>query len=231
MQRSNQWLGYARRVVVLITAGLQFSACQQKSEAPAQIDPTTKVEYTGQALHRVRLTAKRADELGIKTAPIREAQMAGTLRKVVPATAVVYDQHGNTWTFKSPDSLVFVRERITVDKIDGDLAVLADGPAVGTAVVTVGADKLFNDAFNEMREGMVESKTREGDEGKRSSGMATMLENGNIKVVHRAAGASGLTASVVIEYKPQDEEYQKIIAQVGGLKVGESKAIPLLPEK
>jgi hypothetical protein len=233
MQHSNRLLGYACRVVMLSMVSLQFSACQQKPDPPAQIDPSKieKAESTGQALHRVRLTAKRADELGIKTAPIREEQVAGTLRKVVPATAVVYDQHGNAWTFKSPDSLVFVRERISVDTIDGDLAVLADGPSVGTAVVSAGAYKLFNDAFIETREGMVESKISEGDKGKSSSGTATMLENGNIKVVHKAAGVSGLTASVVIEYKPQDEEYQKIIAQVGGLKVGETKTVPPLPEK
>lgn len=226
MQRNNQWL-----LIILIMAGLQLSACQQKSEAPAPIDPATKVEYTGEGLHRVRLTAKRAVELGIKTAPVREELRAGRLQKVIPAVAVVYDEQGNTWTFKSPDSLVFVRERISVDTIKGDLAVLSDGPSVGTAVVTAGANKLFRDEFSENREGSIESKTRADDKGEKSSGMATMLENGNIKVVHRAAGVSGLTASVVIEYKPQDEEYQKILDQVGGLKVGESKAVPPLPEK
>jgi hypothetical protein len=98
-------------------------------------------------------------------------------------------------------------------------------------VVTAGAAQLLNDAFNEMREGAVESKIGVDAKGEKSSGTATMLENGNLKVVHRAAGVSGLTASVVIEYKPTDEEYQKIIDQVGGLKVGETKSLPPLPEK
>ncbi|MCI0694779.1 hypothetical protein L0337_22580 [candidate division KSB1 bacterium] len=230
MQRSNQWLGYARRVVMLIMAGLQLSACQQKPDTPAQIDPT-KVEYTGEALHRVRLTAKRAEELGIKTAQVREEKISGKLRKVIPTTAVVYDQHGNTWTFKNPDSLVFVRERISVDHIDGDLAVLSNGPSVGAAVVTAGAHKLFSDEVSENREGIVESKTREGDKGKKSTGIATMKEDGTIRLVYKTEGAAGLGASVVIEYKPQDEDYQKILDQVGGLKVGESKAVPPWPEK
>ena len=103
MQRSNRWV-----FVALIMAGLLLSACQQKSDAPAQIDPATRVEYTGEALYRVRLTAKRAEELGIKTAPVREEQRAGRLQKVIPTAAVVYDQHGDAWTLKSPDSLVFV---------------------------------------------------------------------------------------------------------------------------
>ncbi|GEM_PF-3263655 len=223
MQRMNRWM-----FVALITAGVQFSACQQKSEAPAQIVPTTRGEYAGPAIHRVRLTAKRAEELGIKTVPVREEKISGKLCKVIPAVAVVHDQQGNAWAFKSPDSLVFIRERISVDAIAGDLALLADGPSVGTAIVTTGATQLFNDAFDETREGIAESKSHEGDEGKKSSGTVTMLENGNLKVVHKAAGVSGLTASVVIEYKPADEEYQKIIAQVGGLKVGETKAVPSL---
>jgi hypothetical protein len=226
MQHNNQWLA-----VMLIVAGLQLSACQQKADEPTPMVPTTRGEYSGPALHRVRLTAKRADELGIQTAPVREEKISGKLCKVIPAIAVVYDQQGNTWTFKNPDSLVFVRERISVDTIKGDLAVLVEGPAAGTAVVTAGAARLFNDTFNETREGMVESKITADGKREKSSGTATMLENGNLKVVHRAAGVSGLTASVVIEYKPQDEEYQKILDQVGGLKVGESKAVPPLPEQ
>ncbi len=225
MQCSNRWLA-----VMLISVGLQFLACQQKADAPAQIDPT-KVEYTGKALHRVRLTAKRAEELGIKTTPVREEQMMGKLQKVIPAAAVVYDQHGNAWTFKSPDSLVFVRERISVDTIDGDLAVLADGPDVGTAVVTAGAAKLFSDEYGENKEGVAESKPREGDNGKKYAGVATMKEDGTIRVVYKTEGAAGFGASVVIEYKPQDEEYQKILDHIGGLKVGESKAVPPWPEK
>jgi hypothetical protein len=228
MQRNKRWFGFARWVVMFSVAGLQLSACQQKAEAPAQIIPTTRGEYAGPAIHRVRLTAKRAEELGIKTARVREEQISGALRKVIPAAAVVHDQQGNTWMFKNPDSLVFVRERIRVDNIAGDLAVLAEGPAAGTAIVTAGATQLFNDAFNESREGIAESKIKEGAGGERSSGTVTMLENGNLKVVYKAAGVSGLTASVVIEYKPTDEEYQKILDQVGGLKAGETKAVPSL---
>jgi len=224
MQHSNRW-----RFVAPIIVVLQLTACQQKPDAPANIaniEPASRIEYSGPAVHRVRLTAKRAEQLGIKTAPVREEKMSGKLRKVIPASAVIHDKQGNTWTFKSPDSLVFVRERVSVDNLDGDLAILSDGPPVGAAVVTVGASELFSDEFDKNSEGIVENKTREGDEGKRSSGMVTMLENGNLRIVHRAAGASGLTANVVIEYKPQDAEYQNILDQVGGLKVGETKSVP-----
>jgi hypothetical protein len=226
MQRINRWMFAA-----LIMAGLQLSACQQKPEAPAPINlaKLEKAESTGQAIQRVRLTAKRVEELGIKTVPVREEQIAGTLRKVIPAAAVVYDQHGNTWTFKSPDSLVFIRERISVDTIDGDLALLSEGPSVGTPVVTAGANKLFSDESGEKREGMFESKTGEGGKGQKYAGTATMKEDGTIRVVYKAEGKAVFGASVVVEYKPTDEEYQKILVQIGGLKVGETKAVPIVP--
>jgi hypothetical protein len=148
------------------------------------------------------------------------------LHKVIPATAVTHDQQGNTWAFKRSDSLVFVRERISVAALDGDLAILSDGPPVGTAVVISGAAALFNDEFNTSGEEIGESKTAEVKAEKKSSGTATMQEDGSLKVVHNAVGATGLTASIVIVYKPADEEYQQIIAQVGGLKVGETKSLP-----
>ena len=48
-----------------------------------------------------------------------------------------------TWTFASPAPLTFVRERIGVDYVRGDLAVLFSGPPAGTRVVTVGAAELL----------------------------------------------------------------------------------------
>jgi hypothetical protein len=45
--------------------------------------------------------------------------------------------------YTNPEPLVFLRSPITIDYIDGDLAVLSEGPAVGTAVVTLGAAELF----------------------------------------------------------------------------------------
>jgi len=224
MRHNDRWRFV--KLILMIIIALQMAACQQKAEAPANLDHANKIEYTGPAVHRVRLTAKRAEELGIKTAPVREEKISGALRKVVPAAAVIRDQQGNTWTFKSPEPLVFVRERVSVESLLADSAILSDGPAVGTAVVTVGAAELFNDESSQYTAGMAAGGMSEGDEAKKSSGTATLQEDGSLKVVHRATGASGLSASVVVVYKPTDEEYQKIIDQIGGLQVGETKSVP-----
>ena len=71
---------------------------------------------------------------------------AGT-RKVVPHAAVLYDAKGKAWVYTNPEPLVFVRHGVSVDYIDGDRAVLSDGPAAGVAVVTVGAAELLGTEY------------------------------------------------------------------------------------
>jgi multidrug efflux pump subunit AcrA (membrane-fusion protein) len=67
----------------------------------------------------------------------------GAQQKVIPYASVIYDLKGDTWAYMNPAPLTFVRGHIAVDYIEGDLAVLSDGPAAGTAVVTDGAAELY----------------------------------------------------------------------------------------
>ncbi|MBI4790324.1 MAG: hypothetical protein HY782_25100 [Chloroflexi bacterium] len=67
----------------------------------------------------------------------------GKLSKAVPFSAVVYDKDGNAWTYTNPESLVYIRAPINVDYFEGDLAILTEGPAAGTMIVTVGASELY----------------------------------------------------------------------------------------
>jgi hypothetical protein len=68
---------------------------------------------------------------------------SGTQQKVIPYAAVLYDTHGETWAYTRLEPLTFVRHLIVVDYIEGDLAVLSEGPPAGTEVVTAGAGELF----------------------------------------------------------------------------------------
>lgn len=65
------------------------------------------------------------------------------VRKVAPYSAVLYDLSGSTWMYTRSAALTFVRERVSVDYIEGDQAILSEGPTVGTEVVVVGATQLF----------------------------------------------------------------------------------------
>jgi hypothetical protein len=134
----------------LVACGLLLGACHQAAAPPAAKNEPAKVEaIEGTNLRRIRLTDKAAERLGIRTEPVRAAGQPGSgiERRVIPHAAVLYDPQGRTWTYTNPQPLVFVRQAIVVDFIDGDIAVLVDGPAPDAQVVTVGAPELFGAEF------------------------------------------------------------------------------------
>ncbi|MCG3156165.1 MAG: hypothetical protein DKINENOH_02780 [bacterium] len=217
-------------VAVFIVTSLQFTACQQQPEPPPEAG-RTRIELAGDARQRIRLTARRAAELGLATAPIGETKFGGKVRKVVPVMSVIYDSRGSTWVFSNPDSLVFVRERVKVDSLAGELAVLAEGPPVGARIVTAGAANLFNQDAEATSGGQIAGRASERGAAQAATGTLTMQPDGTLKLVHQVTSAGGLGASVVIVYQPTDEEYQKLLARVGGLQVGESKSINMALDK
>jgi len=141
MRHSSRWTGAA-----LIVAGLGLSGCAQASDAETtHHEPATVESIAGTKLARVTLEERAVQRLGVRTARVQDISAApGTAqRKIVPYSAVLYDSTGATWVYTNPKPLVFVRHAITVDYIERDQAVLSDGPASGTAVVSVGAAELF----------------------------------------------------------------------------------------
>ena len=71
----------------------------------------------------------------------------GKKRKVVPYSALIYDPEGETWVYTSPQPGTFVRHKVDVDYIEGDLAVLEEGPPTGTVVASVGVAELYGAEF------------------------------------------------------------------------------------
>jgi len=74
-----------------------------------------------------------------------ELQLTGAedSQKVVPYGALYYDARGAAWVYVSKEPLAFERQSVQVDRVVGNVAVLTDGPALGTPVVTVGAALLY----------------------------------------------------------------------------------------
>jgi hypothetical protein len=64
-------------------------------------------------------------------------------QKHVPYSAVYYDGKGAAWVYVKTKPLTYERQRVGVDRVVGDMAVLAEGPPVGTPIVTVGASLLY----------------------------------------------------------------------------------------
>lgn len=111
---------------------------------PAHAEPAYVEEAEADEPYRVILSAHAATRLGVETAPV--VRLPGG-RTAVPYSALIYDVTGATWAYTNPEPLTFVRESVTVARIDGDRAVLGRGPAVGTQVATVGVAELYGTEF------------------------------------------------------------------------------------
>jgi hypothetical protein len=107
--------------------------------------PARLVQVEGESLSGVALSGRAAERVGIKSEPVREVSTAGatTKSKAVPVAALIYDKNGDVWVYTTARLRTYVRQRVTIAQVEGDLAILESGPAVGTAVVTVGAAELF----------------------------------------------------------------------------------------
>lgn len=151
MSHRKQWTA-----AVLIIAAVTLAGCSGDPAATnkrAQAAQVSSLDSTG--TRRLTLTREAADRLVVRTVPVQESTVPprvpggpGVARKVVPYAALLYDANGGTWVYTAPQPLTYVRQRITVDYIVGDLVVLSDGPPAGTAVVTTGAAELYGAELN-----------------------------------------------------------------------------------
>lgn len=143
MSLKDRWIA----AVLIVACGGTLGACKPAAVKATETKPAHVELIAGTELHKVTLTARAAERLDIQTARVDEMVLRGAKHKVVPYAAVLYDARGETWVYTNPEPLVFVRHAIHVEYINGDRAVLSQGPPAGTAVVTVGAAELFGAEF------------------------------------------------------------------------------------
>ena len=135
-----------RRLALMgtIVSVLPLAACSQHDSKAAHGDGPAQVDkIDGSELSRVTLTEKAAERIGLKTASVREQDLDGSTRQVVPYSSLIYDPQGRTWIYTSPQARTFVRQQVQVDTIDGDWVLLIDGPPVGTEVASVGVAEIY----------------------------------------------------------------------------------------
>jgi hypothetical protein len=138
-----------------LVAGAVVALTGCGSTTAAETPPATVTQIAGSQVPRLQLTERAIQRLGIATRPVAEAPAAaGTATggtgelKIIPYPAVVYDTDGSTWVYVNTAARTYRRQPITVAAIQGDVAVLASGPPVGAAVVTVGAAELLGTEYN-----------------------------------------------------------------------------------
>jgi hypothetical protein len=137
--------GTAAALLLLAALCLGAASCSRTDEAAESTSDAVRLEpVEGTELSKVILSRRAAERLGIRTDRVRLQRQPGAgTRKVIAHGAVLYDEHGDTWTFTSPAPLTFLRQKIDIDYITGRSVVLRDGPPAGTTVVTVGAAELL----------------------------------------------------------------------------------------
>jgi hypothetical protein len=126
-------------------AAMGLTACSEPEAVESEL-PARVIEIPGTDLNRVVVTPEAANRVGIETATVRTVPAGGagaSAYTVIPLAAVLYDSDGDAWTYTSPAPLTFVRQQVTLGRVDGEVAVLTSGPPAGTAVVTVGAAELL----------------------------------------------------------------------------------------
>ncbi len=120
------------------TAGAPAAAVD--ANAPAQVEKNTE---TGIA--KITLSERAMERLDVKTDTVKAGNGTGI---TFPYGALMYDADGKTWVFTNPEPRVYLREAVTVARVEGGVVTATAGPAVGTAVVTVGATELFGAEFD-----------------------------------------------------------------------------------
>jgi hypothetical protein len=131
-------------ILIAILLALPLSACGSQlpvtgeDAKPVQLDP-----IAGTDLNRLTLTEKAAERLGLETAPVLAQEVDGAERLVIPYAALLYDAGGATWVYVNVEPMVFTRQEIMVDFIQGDEVILSEGPEAGANVVTLGATELY----------------------------------------------------------------------------------------
>ena len=143
-------LNYRWLIVILCMVCLPLTACGQANPVASSDTKTIEIERLESETEPTReiLTPEAVQRLDIQTAPVRQVEVKGIMRAVVPYGSILYDNRGTTWTYTNPEPQTYVRHMVTVDDIDGEDAILSSNDLPqGMHVVIRGAEELFGAEF------------------------------------------------------------------------------------
>lgn len=139
------------RVLLAAAVATSVAGCAKTTTAAKSKDDPSGVvihtdEKTGLSTIDFTKAPKSVERLGIKTVKV-EALAGQPGSRTVPQGAVLYTAKGETLVYTNSTPLMYEHVPITIDHIQEDTAVLAEGPPPGTAVVTLGAAELTGIEF------------------------------------------------------------------------------------
>jgi hypothetical protein len=125
--------------LVVIAVALGLAACDEVPSNLRENQPYTVEGPEDAKIKRVKMEDATAALLPVETVTVRRAGK----RKVVPHNAVIYNPDGGAFVYTKPKAETYIREPIEIVRVDGDDAVLSDGPRSGTTIVTTGSAELL----------------------------------------------------------------------------------------
>jgi hypothetical protein len=137
-------------VLVGILAAAVLGGCAKADHGAYKTpDPFVVEKIEGSELLRLRLEPKAVQRAAIKTEKVAGLVRFGAVAdgRKIPYPALLYQPDGSTFVYTNPEKNTYIRHQVTVDYVEGEVAVLSDGPEEGTAVVTDGAAELMGIEF------------------------------------------------------------------------------------
>jgi hypothetical protein len=138
MRTRIRWAASAAILFALLAGCQKIEEVKHSAKATYTIEKNAKTGFS-----RMTLQAKAAERLALKTNTVRSVKTPNGVRTTIPYGALIYGTKGETWAYTSPATLVFLRQEISIDYIDGNTVFLSAGPSVGTVVVETGAAELY----------------------------------------------------------------------------------------
>jgi len=128
--------GLTAMALSVCLAGCSGAPATHESYKPAKVGAATAA-----GVKPVTFTAEGARRIGLQTSAVSDA--GGRL--AVDYAALVYDSKGGAWVYAVAEPLTYLRAAVKVSTVDQHRAFLADGPVVGTPVVTTGAAQIYGE--------------------------------------------------------------------------------------
>jgi hypothetical protein len=125
--------------LAVLAAGLTVSACSEVESNLRETYPYKVTPIEGSEVQRVTIADETAALLPVETTAVSRAGK----RKVVPHAALIYNPDGDSFVYTKPKAQTYVRAPVKVVRVEGDEAVLSDGPPAATTIVTTGAAELL----------------------------------------------------------------------------------------
>ncbi len=147
--RTRIWIALGLALAAGLAALVVYTVATGDDAAVAAAhEPATVTHIEGSDEARVTLTASAIKRLDVQTAAATATKVDGNRRLVIPYGAVIYDATGQAWVYASPEPRTFVRQKITIDRIEGARVLLSAGLAAGAKVATVGVQELYGTEFD-----------------------------------------------------------------------------------